>query len=524
MRRRVSSLKFVALGLFALAACGVGKPGPTAPGDAGAFELPTTTDAPEADTSYGGAGGPGGRAGASAEASGGKGEGGRANIAGQAGVGTDALGGAAGSPEETCGESPVLDPGATGATMLFNASDASAPVVAGSPDGSAIAVWQALYTCRPSEIAVWDFVLWGAHFTPGGGWGKPTVLSSERSDAPSAPSLAMSEDGQAIVVWRHFRSIPEVGFDVTVRALRFVPGQGWGSPTIIGPSDAGSWDATVAMSASGGAIASWSHRPAGTYETWLNRFVPATGWQSPLIIGEGAPGTVAMNQAGQALVAWNGESPTYRRFDPVSGWGDELTVSAGTPQASYDPQVALDLAGRAVMLWQQYQPATSYLAWRATDDPAIGWTEPTLLGSPGSSQIFNFRVAMNAGGRGIAAWPDGLGVTAATFDLDTGIWSEPIDLGAGDVDMAGVPDIAMNVRGEGVVGWHQFDGADRPSVWVRRLSAEGAWLPARRISARSQVEAMAPRVTLDALGRALAVWIEMDRSDHYSVWTAWLPD
>jgi hypothetical protein len=74
---------------------------------------------------------------------------------------------------------------------------------------------------------------------------------------------------------------------------------------------------------------------------------------------------------------------------------------------SYRPDVAMDAAGDAVVVWSQKLGVTSiYDAWERVFRVGVGWTVPDYLEDLRVVGVQTPRVAMNAGGYGMAVWWD----------------------------------------------------------------------------------------------------------------------
>ena len=122
------------------------------------------------------------------------------------------------------------------------------------------------------------------------------------------------------------------------------------------------------------------------------------------------------------------------------------------PAAPASPQVALDAAGDAVAVWEDYDLATSNGVVRAATRPAASgaWQAPVTLSAADQNNAFTPQVALDSAGDALAVWQcDGLtfpaAARAAAGTAASGVWQAPVNLSApGCVATAHVPD---------VVGW-----------------------------------------------------------------------
>lgn len=87
-----------------------------------------------------------------------------------------------------------IDPG--------NLSDVGRPDVAVYPDGRAVAVWSGMTSERLD--------VWHATYVPGDGWTTAALLETDDSSSATAPRVAASEAGTAIAVWKRTGTAGEV--------------------------------------------------------------------------------------------------------------------------------------------------------------------------------------------------------------------------------------------------------------------------------------------------------------------------
>lgn len=141
------------------------------------------------------------------------------------------------------------------------------PQVVADGGGSLIVVW------RRQEDQPGPKALFGARFSHGGGWGKPTRLSGVGlPDSPLWPALSMDPGGNAVVAWQQ----PETeGAPPRVWTRRFHVGIGWGNPapvSLVALADAE--EPAVGMDGNGNAILVWKQKDiAGTsvQSIWASR-------------------------------------------------------------------------------------------------------------------------------------------------------------------------------------------------------------------------------------------------------------
>lgn len=96
----------------------------------------------------------------------------------------------------------------------------------------------------------------------------------------------------------------------------------------------------------------------------------------------------------------------------------------------------------------------------------------------------------------------------STLQLDPGIEEIPF-----------YPQIATSTHGDTVAVWEQFDG-ERYNIWANSRRAHQDWGRARLIQASETGHSYNPRVAINALGQAAAVWVQMDSArGNYTLWS-----
>jgi hypothetical protein len=369
-------------------------------------------------------------------------------------------------------------------------TDFDRPDAAVSRRGHAIAVWQ-----RGGLVE--------ARFRPPRGQWGPVATLSTRGDRAKGPQVAMSDSGDAIAVWRQRR-----GGRVIVQ--RF---------TLPGGAPAGEFRARVA--------AHWvvqaRSRPAGG--AWST----AIDLSSRLLRVDDARETqVGVSGDGTATVLWNRADRVEARTRTSSGgWGsiENLGSPAGTTET---PRLAVSRNGTTLAVWAartsrppsppSTYPGRAYVVHAAFRPAGGAWSRPEAisshLGSPPRP-----RIAVDDAGRALVVWDDyaiatsGAGlqasVAAATRD-SSGTWTRTtlgVRLGSGGQGPKG-PRIVfpfgggvggIDGRGTGVA----LVGAPRVAYAVSRPGAE--WSRARALGTGAGSVA----VSGDGDGRLVAIIGEM---------------
>ena len=251
-------------------------------------------------------------------------------------------------------------------------SNATTPQVAMDPSGNAVAVWQQL------DAPFGVYGIGSNRYNVG--WDPNAANWIERADInngdATTPQVAMDPDGNAVAVWQQ-----RDGFGVYgIGSNRYTPSGGW-VPTaarFIERADINNGDAIspqVAMDGSGNAVAVWQQRDGfGVYGIGSNRYTPSGGWDPTAARfiertanPEATAPQVAMDPDGNAVAVWQQrEFKRQNRWNIGSnrytnapgtlndGWGTAAFIPTTDDGGNATkPQVAIDVSGNAVVVWEQ---------------------------------------------------------------------------------------------------------------------------------------------------------------------------
>jgi len=299
------------------------------------------------------------------------------STAGTAGVGVDARGNAVTVWAQELAANTIYaaaSPAGSGRwsapLTLDGPGPLEAPVVAVSPNGSAVAAW--LRTVSGGVLTAEYSVVMAAVRSAQGVWGRPVSLGSEyepplegsaNTHAPG-PRVAINKAGEAIVVWQHLagNTIQPEADALNPKTMR------WGSPQPIARSYA--IDPNVALDAAGDATVAWS-APVNRVMTSSRRLAGRCSWTPPRTLLKTQLNIpfpqVAVNPSGATVIVWEGPVRAAVRPSPGGAWQRTATLS---PAEGGVPQVALDAQGDAAVTWEQ--PARKFEVVRAARYIASG--------------------------------------------------------------------------------------------------------------------------------------------------------
>ncbi|HEX7058319.1 MAG TPA: PKD domain-containing protein [Solirubrobacterales bacterium] len=355
--------------------------------------------------------------------------------------------------------------------------------------------------------------------SPGSAFSAPVDLSPSSTN----PDVAISPQGEAVAVWRHFDIAS--GKYVTQAATR-APGGSFSAPIDISVSStaAAPRDFHVAVGPGGAAALVWIQKDPDSVEdpnqfSVLASVRPAGGSFSapmivsplPLVVGDDAnnPG-VAVDASGDVVVAWQyNDSALAHSLIQVSSRLAGASFAAPIPisDTSHDaglPAVAMDATGEATVVWAE-SDGVDQLIRAASGAPGGSFTSPVDLSASGQD-AFTPDIAIAPGGDATAVWTRSNGsnfIIQAATRPPGGVFSAPADLSAPGQD-AFDPEVAMNASGAATVVWRRSDGLSAIAQAATREPG-GAFSPPADLSAPGQ-DAVSPGVAMDSVGDATTVW------------------
>ena len=273
-------------------------------------------------------------------------------------------------------------------------------------NGQAVAVWSqtpvgstltSIWSNRTADAGAWQGAL------------QVALAANDRQDLD--PSLAVSANGQAFVVWTRNGS--------GVMASHAGAAAPWSTPSVLaaGAVSTGVAAPRVVADANGIAMAVWAQgarNSSNQVETTLaaKRFAngawqgSATTLYTPVVTSLLSQARLAVNGPGQFAAIWAQADTSIRAAQTASAgtWGAATTVRAAGQELLSQPQVGLDAAGNLFGTWtQRATSASTPELWLNRSTAGSGWSQAavhqTTTGASGDP-----RVAMNEGGDAVLVW------------------------------------------------------------------------------------------------------------------------
>jgi hypothetical protein len=233
-----------------------------------------------------------------------------------------------------------------------NAGPALYPRVAMDANGNGIAVWLQSDGTHYNAMA--------NRYVAGTGWGTAALLETDNTGNASYPNIAMDANGNAISVWAQ-----SDGTHYNVWSNRYVAGTGWGNAALLENDNSGDADpGLVVMDSNGNAMVAWHQFDGNNYNIWSRRYIAGTGWGAVALIATNTAGdtsipSIAMNASGNAVAVWHQSDGTRtniwaNRFAVGTGWGTASLIETDDTGDAIYPSVVMDASGNAVATWLQW--------------------------------------------------------------------------------------------------------------------------------------------------------------------------
>lgn len=383
--------------------------------------------------------------------------------------------------------------------------------------------------------------LWASRMTPAGNWQPVEQIDGAIAGKAAAAHIAMDAAGNAIAVWERRAIAGGAEAVVNIGAARFdVVTQKWDEAFVLQRNLV--TDATaprIAMSPTGNAVVVWSQAFPGDFDTRIMSNVYTAGdgggWMhQDLVILEPLGATpasnpqVALDAEGNALAVWrnlkvdgSGYTLSSSRLPAGAQTWDavmHLEQEAGTGSDEM-PHLAVAPDGTATVVWQLAKPneETGIFARRLLPD-ATAWEAYTTIVAASNTKPANPQVVMDTLGNTHVVWDQAnvqvlstRSIMASRFIVegDKLSWSPAANLERVRGGESKFPRIAMDAKGDGLVVWEHFDGARSSVLSARYQVARQEWTStgvSLESSSKRPGSSSAPQLVIRPEGTAVALW------------------
>ena len=230
---------------------------------------------------------------------------------------------------------------------------------------------------------------------------------------------------------------------------------------------------------------------------------------------------VALDSAGNAIAVWEqfdkpirdgGKSIGYwaSRYTPQNGWDKAEKISADETEYPSYLDITMGASGNAVVTWVEDE------IWSTTYKPNKGWGKPQKIKNSYASS--GPHVVMSSSGKGIMAWDKyykGIGV--AHYDPESG-WGDAVTIYNGSTLFA-VPKVAINDSGNILLAWSgrtKKEPTSLSDIMAIYYTPKTGWSDAEKLKTQN-VYTINP--TIDSSGNGHLAWSNI-KPDNINMWSS----
>jgi hypothetical protein len=191
-------------------------------------------------------------------------------------------------------------------------------------------------------------------------------------------------------------------------------------------------------------------------------------------------------------------------------WGARQAIESDAIGNMANASVAVDGNGNAVSVWERKEGAVTTI-WANRYRIGFGWgTLPMQISSGTNASAPH--VAVNATGTAVAVWREGNRIRARHYSITTNVLDPDVEIGEADanpsapLEEAPKPKVTVDANGRALAVWQDFDGV-RNNIFVARFSG-AAWT--FQLLETQDGDATNPQIAMDGTGNAIAVWVQVD--------------
>jgi hypothetical protein len=420
-------------------------------------------------------------------------------------------------PNNDCGEGTPISGWSDAELLEIGDGNNIDAQVAADEGGNAVAVW--------SHNDGTQNRIWANIYTKGIGWGIPDLLEKNFPGDARSPQVSMDNNGHAMVIWYQYD-----GSYNSILSNMYTFGEGWSGYELVETSNGNAYGPDIEFDPFGNAIAVWHQYQGTKYSIYSNRFIPGDGWGVPSLvenddIGDAYAPMIGIDGSGNAVVVWsqsdgtrdNAWSNTYTRG---SGWNTPVMIDSEDFGHAYFPEVAVNPSGRAIAVWRQYK-APSENIWTNMYTPGGGWGSAELMETDDTGSAHNPKVDIDSSGNAIIIWTQNNGVSNNILTrryTELSGWSNIVQIDQVDPVSSYNPEVGMDERGNAIAVWKQNDQMESNIWYARYVSGEG-WRTAKYLETHTG-SVLYPKMEVLSSGDAVAVWMHYPWSA-YDIMSSW---
>ncbi len=335
-------------------------------------------------------------------------------------------------------------------------------------------------------------------------WTSPVNLSASGDDAYD-PSVSVALDGDSVMAWQQ-----SDGVNQRVMARTMTETGALGPVQTLSAAGEDAIDPRVGVDDDGNGVIAWERYDGSDWRvqvTTLSETSVVGATQTLSAAGnENADPEVAVDHAGDAVIVWrNGtDARIVGRTRDVNGVLGTRTWLSAAGGYAYGPDVDIDSNGDALAGWLRNDGTNDLVQVRPVSAAGVWGADQTL--SAAGADALGARLAVDINGDATVTWARWDGANnriEARTRSSAGALGAVLTLSAAGQD-ASNQEVGVEDNGDGVVVWERFDGADY-RIQTRTVSAAGVLGGTTTISIAGE-NALHPDVGVDADGDAVMVW------------------
>ena len=344
-------------------------------------------------------------------------------------------------------------------------------------------------------------------------WTTPVDLSQAGQSATN-PQVAVGADGNAVFTWAR-----SDGTNTRVQTrTRNAAGVLSGVQTLSSSGQDASLP-QVAVDADGNAVFTWQRSDGANFRIQARVRSPAGALTAVQTLSDpgqnaGAP-QVAVDPGGDAVFTWSRfDGANFRIQARARSAGGALSAVQNLSDSgrnAFNPQVAIDVGGDAVFVWQRFD-GTAFRAQTRARSGAGALSPDQTLSTAGRDAVAP-HVGVDAGGDAVFVWSrfDGMvNRVQARARSAAGVLSGVQTLTDAGQDAA-FAEVGVDPDGDAVFTWLDAAGAN-DRAQTRARSAAGTLTAVQNLSNPGQ-DAAFPQVAVDSDGKAAFTWLRSDGTD-----------
>lgn len=259
------------------------------------------------------------------------------------------------------------------------------PKFAMNGSGSAIATW--------TTGGYFDGKLWANRHSADSGWVGHELIAD--SGGVGDHRIAIDKNGNSITVWSQSATSE-------IWARKFNVQTGWEDSELIAEYTGTVSHIDIAMSSEGDAMVVWDHDDDAKVTVWAKSYETGTGWSIAESISSGSDVEVAMDNQGTAIAVIGGDSIWTSIHDGESGWLAAEKFDDIDSERERRPHVAMDDNGNGIVVWTK-RGTESQDVWVNSYKVDVGWKGPEPIAESVGYASYP-RVAMDDNGNAVVVW------------------------------------------------------------------------------------------------------------------------